>query len=260
LGIPLITLFLIEKIYFFNGLFLLIPIALTFAYSFVINDYFDHIIFKEKNYLKNIVKSLGKKKTLFLSILPLAGIFVFFAFFSSFLPTALLGTIIIFYTLYSVPPFQLKRNYIFSLVINSLSIGVLPFLFVLSFYGIYPEQALAFSILFFIYIFFHEIIHQISHFKNDKRNGIKSLPAVYGLKSSILVAKTSLITSVLVGTFFILINPSSNFIFIITVLFSLYRLLRLSKLPLDYQRFSLLRNRFYGIQEGITYLIVILLI
>jgi len=259
LGIPLIALVLVQKTYFFQGFFLLFQLALAFAYSFAINDFFDHFISKERNYLGNVLKQLGKRKALFLCILPLFGIFVSFIFFSSLLAIIPLTFIIILFTLYSVPPFRLKRHYILSLPINSLCIAILPFLFILSFYGTYPEQATVFLILFFLYIFFHEIIHQIAHFKYDKKSGIRSFPVVFDFKRSLLIIKISLIIYILIVVFFIFINPYSNFIFVISILFSFYRLYKLSKTPLDLKRFSIIRNKLYGVHEFISYLIILLI-
>jgi 4-hydroxybenzoate polyprenyltransferase len=116
------------------------------------------------------------------------------------------------------------------------------------------SRILTFTVIFSSYIFFTELIHQISHRRRDMKAGIKSFPNTYGIKNSLKACQVIQLLPIFIATYLLVSDFYSNFVFIGTIIFSLLRILKVQTLNLRTTSFSKLRNRMYGSHEGLYYL------
>jgi 4-hydroxybenzoate polyprenyltransferase len=250
LGIPLIAFLCLNPTDFDLSLFVIIlfQLILLFAWSFAINDYFDAIIRREKNYINKLLKLYHPRKILILCILPLIFLFLSFLIHSKN-SVFLLLYIFLYDLLYEFPPFRLKRNFLYSIIVCSISTGMFPFLYTyLSFSSTFSLKALVFLFIFFFYTGFHEILHQMAHFKKER-----VLPKSIGLKGAIKIAQFFLLMPAVISTITLLLEFSQSSVFLITPIFSLLRIYKLSKMPLKPEKIEKMRDKFYFIYEGIIY-------
>jgi len=237
LGIPLIGMFLASP---FNLSFILplVQFSLAYSFAFSINDTFD----------------LNKRKKLYLlvSLIPLFILFPMLQFNSTLSLLFILLFVFLFF-LYSVPVMQLKRHFIFSIPINSLCIGAFTFLGSYFFFSATIHfKEIILSTFFTCLIAIYEIIHQISHMRNDKKSNLLSLPVVIGIRNSMKTAIAIQIFVLLVSIFSLIVNFWSNLIFVGSIMFSFLRIRRLQSWR---QNISKLRDRIFGLEEGIFYLL-----
>jgi len=258
LGIPFIGILSLEI--FPNPLYvaiILLQLAFLQAFSFAINDYFDSKIRKEKTYMSSLFKIYSSYIVLFFCIVPLILLIITFFIFHGNLVFLLLY-IIIYDILYEVPPFRLKKSSFFSLISSPISLVLLLYLYAyLSFTSTFSIRAIAFLIIFFFYMAFHEMIHQIAHSKREK-----VLPKVLGMKGGIKIAQVLLSIPILVSIFAILLGPARNYIFVITLGFSILRIYKLCKIKLSPEEFEKIKiswHKFYSVHEGIIYVIFLAL-
>ncbi|MBM3712285.1 MAG: hypothetical protein FJW56_02425, partial [Actinobacteria bacterium] len=170
---------------FYVGL-ILFQLLLIQMNSFSMNNYFDYKAWKEKNYIGKLLKSgFNECLLIFLTLVPLV-VMIFTIPFSNSYIWILLAYIILFF-LYQAQPFRLKNNWFASIILNSLCLGLIlyiyPYLFLAD--GL-TLTAIIFSIIFFFYLSFHEVVHQIAHIGRDK---IHSLPDAIGIRKSVNVAE-----------------------------------------------------------------------
>jgi 4-hydroxybenzoate polyprenyltransferase len=204
--------------------FLLGSLMLAFAYSF--NDYFD--------------KKL-KNKTF---ILPLLLSFVFLPFLNNFQLIFYFLFIFIF-VLYSWPVTYLEGRPFFSTILNS--VGFL-LIFFLPFRNIGKFLELSnFSLLLFFLNSAAQIIHEITHYKDDKKNGKITTVVNLGIENSILVLRLNLILIIITS---FLLFPKFKFVSISTLLFSIYFLSH-KKIDIKTRK----RFKLLGILCGIIYLL-----
>jgi hypothetical protein len=236
------------------SLLALVNILLIQMHSFSANDLFDFKAFGEENYIMKLKKTgVSLKLCLFLTLLPLIFLIVTVSIYKAY--SYILFLYIFLFYLYQAPPFRLKNNYLLSIVINAVCLGASLFL--------YPYLLLAnklnplglfFTILFFCYLAFHELIHQIAHLGRDK---ICSLPSKIGIDRTVGIAICFLVIAILTGAWGLIFVPAGKIIFIIPIIFSAIRLYKLSKIPAIQENFIKLRDRwdkFYTVQEGLLYI------
>lgn len=263
LGLGIIAIFSLE---FIPNIFLLIlaifQILLVQMHSFSFNNYLDCKVWNEENYICVLLKrGLNEKITFFLMLLPLLLLVSTVPF--SDVNFLILILYIVLFALYQLPKTRIifKNNYLPSIIINSLCLGTIlyiyPYLFLAKHITL---TAIIFSIIFFFYLGFHEIVHQIAHLGKDK---IYSLPKAIGINGSIKIGMLFLIIAMVAAVYALIINPFKYFFFSGTILFSSLRLYKLSKLEDKQEIFVSLRNRkdkFYTVQEGMYYIIFLILI
>lgn len=250
LGIPLIAFLCANPTVFDLSLFIIIlfQLILLFAWSFAINDYFDAIIRREKNYINKLLKLYPPRKIFILCALPLIFLLLSFLIHSKN-SVFLLLYIFLYDLLYEFPPFRLKQNSLYSIVVCSISTGIFPFLYTyLSFSSTFSLKILIFLFIFSFYTGFHEILHQMAHFKKER-----VLPKSIGLKVGTKIAHFFLLMLAVISTVAILLDFSQSSIFLITPIFSLLRIYKLSKIPLKPENIEKMRDKFYFTYEGIIY-------
>lgn len=260
LGLGAIGIFSSEQIFNVKlSLLALVNILLIQMHSFSANDLFDFKTFGEENYIMGLKKrGISLKLCLFLTLLPLIFLIVTISVYKAY--SYILFLYIFLFYLYQTPPFRLKNNYLLSIIINAVCLGAILFL--------YPYLLLTnklnplgvfFTVLFFCYLAFHELIHQIAHLGRDK---ICSLPSKIGIARTIDIARCFLVISILTGIWGLIFVPVRKIIFIIPIIFSAMRLYKLSKISAVQENFINLRNRwdkFYTFQEGLLYIILLTL-
>lgn len=258
LGVPLIA--ILNLNYFPNPLYLvviLLQIALLQGYSFAINNYYDAKIRKEKNYIAYMLKIYLSHKVLFLCILPVIFLILTLSIFHGNLILLLLYTLIYDF-LYEIPPFRLKRSSFFSIISSATSLVLIPYLYAyLSFTNVFSIKAVIFLFILFFYMAFHEVIHQMAHLKKEK-----VLPKTLGIKKGIKVAQLLLLIPILFSIIAIVLNPVQNYIFIITILFSVFRIYKFFNIELKPNTFEKIKyswHKFYSVHEGILYVILLIL-
>jgi hypothetical protein len=215
------------------------------------NNYEDFKFRKEKNYIARLLKAGYDKKTIiFLCFLPLVILMLTIIYFDGVF-LLLLAYIVLFF-LYDSPYARLKKNWILSIIINSLCLALILYVYPYMFFSsTFTVLAITFSIIFFFYMAFHEMIHQLAHSRTEK-----ILPKNLGMKGGVKVAQFILLIPIISSIIAILLDPSLNIIFVITIAFSIFRIYNLSKIKLDPKTFEKIKyswHKFYSAHEGILY-------
>lgn len=228
-------------------------IFLAYAYVFSINDFFDYKI----GYERKVKVIHNKNITFFMIIFPLLILFITLPF-TPFVSLIFLLLFLILFSLYSIPPFRLKKHFISSLTINALSIGAFSFL------GSYffakqtiDLKTLIFPAVFTMLMLIYEIIHQISHMKNDKKDKIKSLPLSIGIEKSLKAAIIIQLLILVIAGMALLIGSWNILLFLGTFIFSILRIWRIKSSKNKYPE---IRNKIFGLEEGIYYFAVLILL
>ena len=148
----------------------------------------------------------------------------------------------------------LKRNSLFSILASPICLALIPYLYAyLAFTNTFSVKAIVFLIVFFFYMAFHEIIHQIAHSKKER-----VLPERLGIKGGIKVAQILLLIPIFFSIIAILLDPFSNSIFVITIIFSAFRIYKLFQVepePSVFEKLKYTWHKFYSVPEGVSYLI-----
>jgi 4-hydroxybenzoate polyprenyltransferase len=260
LGLGIIALFSLEHIPRFPQASLaILQILLVQMHSFSSNNYFDATQWGELNYINDLLQQgVNRTVLLFLTLMPLFVLILTIPFSNRWF--VLLAAYLVLFALYHLPAARkiFKEHYLPSIVINSLCLGTIlylyPYLFLAR--GI-TMHAIAFSIIFFLYLAFHEIVHQIAHLGQDK---IYSLPQAIGIQGAATASVCFLWAAALVAAYMLAINPAQHFVFAATIIFCLFRVYRLRRLSPTQDVFKKIRNRkdkFYSLQEGVCYIILL---
>lgn len=169
LGIPLVGVLSLSNIP--NSWIVLVPLLQLFllqSYSFSMNSYEDCRFRKEKNYIGELLKAgFNEKIIIFLCIVPLLLLALSIIYYGGnfLLPIAY----IVLFFLYDSPHVRLKKNWILSIIINSVCLAVILYLYSYMFFSsTFTVLAITFSLVFFFYMAFHEMIHQMAHSKIEK--------------------------------------------------------------------------------------------
>lgn len=235
----------------------LFSIGLLFSSAYSLNDYLDFTASGEDNYVKHLIikKNINKTSIKLLCILPI--FFILPLIYSNLAKVFLSLVFLLLFFVYSEPPFVFKKNLILRFLINIICIAVIPFLFV----NMFSELINLFFIgIFAFHIFSTEIIHQIAHISEDKKSRLNTLPMRVGVPYSLKIFVLVQLALILFFSLVLLNNFKDNSIFIITIIFSLFRILEISKIKKfsDFN-FSKLRDNLYGWQEGLFYLFFLVL-
>lgn len=255
IGIPILGLVVTGSYRIENFIIVILATSMVLSHSYSINNYFDHILTKENNFIGDLIKKKKMKKNivLLLTFLPLFLILFLFPFMNieSFIFVILTA---ILFDLYSCPPTRLKK-YPLGLLINTNCLST--FLF---FHGytlvtnVLTQRSIFLFIIIYVYLTFTSLLHEIAHSKIDKKNDLKSFPNIYGEVKAIKLAKLLLIISTIVVVSALMVNPNKNYIFIGTLFFNFARYRKISKRRINFQK---IRDQVYGLEEGLYYLIIL---
>jgi len=223
----------------------------SFMYSF--HDLSDYISEKRGHFIGNLIKKsiLSKKLAFVFSMVPLIlSIVILISNFSlNYLIVYL--TFIIAVILYAAPKIRLGDIPIVDVVFNILMFSLILLQSYFFVNDLINQKMLFFLIWTIFYIFSLEIIHQISHFKEDKRSTAKFL----GLKKSMDLLKMSFLISATFGVFIFISSPSLMIYSLIMIIGSFIRFFYILRIN-QKADFGRLRNRLGGILEGSLYFIL----
>ena len=204
------------------------------SFAFANNDYNDEKLMHEK-------KKVTKKDYAIPFIISI--IFSMILGEKIFLITALY--LILFWS-YNSPPLRLKKIPFLDLIINVLCLGLLTYLLA----NPNPQKREIINFLTIImYMFYSELLHQLSDFSHDKKNKINSIPQVLTKKGTIIVIKIILKIHIISIILLSLKNKQPYYLLLIIPL-----LVREKKIKSTNYKF--LRKNFWGIQEGILLLML----
>ena len=223
--------------------------SLLLSYLFSINNFFDYKILREKNYISSL--KIENWKKVILCIFPILILIptIFIKNNSAFIIMILF--FIFLSTIYSAPP-RLRDRAFFDVLANCL---IFTLLYLQSYF--FSNTKLNFNSIFFIFIIFlyflfQEFLHQLTHFKSDKKSGRKKTVVFLGFERSLsLLKKLPLIYCFFAIFLFLFTN---NLIFFIMLIFNLLRLNRIKEISKN-SDFSYLRDHVYGAYEFIAYLL-----
>ncbi|MFH1402680.1 MAG: UbiA family prenyltransferase [Candidatus Altiarchaeota archaeon] len=237
---------------------LLVLAYLVFAYmlSFSVNDFFDGRHGNERNYASEYLGRTSKPVAAMLYGIPLTLMALLLCltwFVTHSIPLILVMVFPVILTLaYSIPPFRAKKHFLFSLPLNAACIGVFQLLAgYLTVTDSINYLIVMLSLVYGNYILLHETIHQISHLKDDVNAGVRSLPSVLGVRETIRM----LVLSQLLFSLILLANIMlfHSILPLIPLAFTAFRLKEVASSS-EKTDFTRLRNRLYGIPEGLSYI------
>ncbi len=241
-----------------NGLVVLIMHILVQMHSFSANDLQDHLAWDEANALGHFHARYGLIVSQILVHLPLLPLAVL-ALISPHPAHFLLLLYILLFAGYQMQPFRWKHHYVPSLFINALCLGTIPFLH--PYLVLRNDLDLAgalFSVLFFCYLAFHEVVHQLAHWGEDD---IVSLPSALGLRGAGRTSLAFLLAALGFAISGLLLVPGHRWAFFVAIGFTLLRLLLVARADWSKAYFAGLRaswHKSYSLHEGGCYVVLYL--
>jgi hypothetical protein len=192
------------------------------AYTYSINDYYDKKL-KEKYFL-----------------IPLILSFFFLPFASLFTITIFLSLLVLF-TLYSWPKVWLEGKPILSTLANSIGFTLIFLLPVNSIKTIFEYSTLI--LLIFTLNTAAQLLHEIVHFKKDRKVAKMTTTVAFGVRISTFLFKMSLIATIFLA---LLLSSKLPLISLSSILFSSYFLLK-RKLKIKVRKTFKILGVFIGI-------------
>ena len=231
-----------------------------FSFLFSFNDFGDHIVNNEKNFIGYLMDNaiLSKNIILFLYSLPLILSTIPLIFNTSMNYLIFYGLFIIISIAYSAPRIRLRDLPIIDIICNVL---IFTSAFFLSYFFVNPNLVLKtyfFLLWVSLYVFSHEILHQISDFEKDRKSGRNSTIIRLGKKKSISFFKFTISISLMSGLVIFFAYPTLRILSGIMILFSSIRFFYFLRFD-EKSDFRRSRNRLDGIIEGSLYFILNLL-
>lgn len=231
LGFIILGLAFVNSLNFHNILILglLGSLMLGFAYSF--NEFYDRNL-KKKLFLLPFFLSIFLFPSLNFNQLLICLSFLFISF------------------LYSYPKFRWKSKPIVSTLSNSVGFLLLFLL------GIFSKPMLQYSVVLILLVFFclntvAQLIHEIVHYKVDKKNNIFTSAVIYGIEK-IKRSIAMILTLTIIDSFLLFLLFGFLLFFLSTALFSSYFLLKIKKMKIN-ESFRK-EFRLAGILTGMVYL------
>jgi len=210
---------------------MLLALFFAFQFSIIINDIFDIETDKITNPVRPLIAGSFNKK----EYLTVGWIYLAFSLLCAFWvgDHCLILTLdfIIFYSLYSIPPFRLKRF----LPISSIIIGIqalLAFLLgALSFSSSNTLNTLQLKIPLLIFLIFSlsSNIKDLKDSEGDKVSGIHTIPVIWGISKGRKIIGVLVFLSYMLVPFFMAMIPYAPALFILSLLFGLMNYLYLRK-------------------------------
>ncbi|MCW1298403.1 MAG: UbiA family prenyltransferase [Candidatus Parvarchaeota archaeon] len=230
----------------------LIQSSLLLAYFFAMNNFFDFKIAKEKNYIASL--KMKDKQILLLCTLPLFLILptLPIKYNNTFLTLIIL--FIVLSTLYSCPP-RFRDHTIIDVLMNCTIFSVLYLQAYFFFNEKLNNRTILFLFITFTYFLFHELLHQLAHFKKDKKSGRITTAIFLGFNQTIATLKNLLLIYILIAFISIFIFQNLNQFFIVMFVFNLLRYNKIRKIN-RMTNLQYLRDNVYGIYEWGLYLLL----
>ena len=265
LGISILSLFSVLAV---KGTLDILPAAififqllLVQMNSFSMNDYFDYRVWDEDNYIHRLVENenWSHRKVLLFTVLPLIVLAATVPFSNVFF--WILPAYTLLFYLYQGPGIRLKNNFVWSIILNSVCLGTILYIYpYLALAGIPSPVFWVFAATFTFYMAFHELVHQIAHMEKDR---IHSMPERTSISTTVKLAEVFMAVPLLSALILFLKSPSEYVYLLGVVIFSAVRIYRVSETPETVESFQDIRNRwdkFYSFQEAIFIISAVILI
>jgi 4-hydroxybenzoate polyprenyltransferase len=153
-------------------------------------------------------------------------------------------------TIYSAPP-RIRDKAFFDVLANCLIFTI--FYLQSYFFSNDKFNSIFFILIILLYFLFQEILHQLAHFKNDKKSGRKKTVVSLGFKNAIsFLKKLPVIYSFIAFLLFLLTN---ELIFVVMLFFNLLRINKMREINKN-SNFLYLRDNVYGIYEFTIYILL----
>jgi len=161
--------------------------------------------------------------------------------------------------IYSAPPIRAKRYIILNLILNSLGFSLL---FLIGFVTLNRHTTFSsimmtsFFAIFFIPI---QIIHQVSHYQEDKEQNISTLYNRYGVKTTLYFIIGSFICLTVLALLITVIGQKNITFFISTFLLSLVLSIAMHNFGKDnkYNSYKAIKIRLFTRKVSIIYGVII---
>lgn len=233
---------------------LLVQIALIQMYAFSLNDYYDYRYEGEDSQVGRFLeRGVSHYRVLLIVAAPLV-LMVALAPFSGVYTLLLVAAAVLPY-LYQGPA-RLKNNFVLSLLINSVGLGLLTY--------VYPYIVLRsqpgplfwfFSLLFLLYMAFYEVAHQI-----EDGDRVSTVVDAFGFSRAMNLASTVLVTAGISGVAFAVWNPVNAPLYAGALVFNAARLWRMRGMERgETGRIRRSWHKFYSAHEGVFYVTVLVL-
>lgn len=234
-------------------LFGILQSLLLFAFVFVFDDFNDFFVEKHHTFIGNLLKKkiISFRQSLVLVLLPLFVSFIVSLIFFSEKYFIIYILFLFFAITYSAPKIRMDDKPFIDLVYNIL---IFTLLFLQSIFFVqnnFSDADLIFLIWIGGYILSTELIHQLSHRKNDATSTAKFL----GVPRTILCAQLSFLLMAIVGIFLFFKFPNLRIFTIGISIFSFARFLYSRRFS-SKTDFGKMRN-MWGWFEGLVYLVIV---
>lgn len=188
LGLPLLGILFAskERVFTFGSVLVFIVAALYCAHGYSVNNYFD-LRYNRELPKRKFYALLGFSYSLFILNCAIS----YYCGGPAALSLVITGAITGF--LYSAPPLRLKRSILFNLVLNSFGFALL---FLIGFAAVRRQitsVSLAFTFFFGLLFIPLQLVHQISHSKEDALQGIPTLYNTHGPYATRMVFNASVL-------------------------------------------------------------------
>jgi len=195
-----------------------LAVAGILAASYALNDYFDYALNGEKNFTSNLIESgqLSDRQVYLLGWLPL--VLCVAIPWQKVTPVILLLVILILTIIYSLPGIRLKDRKIWGFITPPVC-AVIIFLQAYSLFGNFNAKVLMLAILLFLFHLYVEALHQLADYVSD--NDKRQMGEEEVIKLLHLFSLLSFFSAVVFSFY--------NILFLVTVFFSVVRLLALRK-------------------------------
>lgn len=172
-----------------QGLVLGMPLLLS--YTMAVNDCFDieidiikEKLIDERRIVSNII---SRRTALTITVLSIV-IGLVSAWIASFNFFIIASLIVLFSTVYSVPPFRLKMRYPYSTLSQFAGI-FLPFIAGVALIGILTVQVVIISSVFAVLAMIHRFGHEIANYGADSLTGKQTVAVTKGLRTAKILQK-----------------------------------------------------------------------
>jgi len=103
--------------------------------------------------------------------------------------------------IYTIPP-RIKRFYILNNLLQAISRGFLPYVFVSLIFSVIDQKIVFYAFLTMVYVFFFQTTKDFNDISGDKKFGIRTLPVVMGYENArkfLYVGSVVLLVIILIG-------------------------------------------------------------
>ena len=193
-------------IFDFQLFLLILSSSIAIASGYIINNFYDY----EKDLINKPVKSkidkVVRKRTKLNLYISLNILCVFIAYFVSLRAVLFFSVYIFLIWFYS---HKLKRSLVVGNIVSSV-LSVIPFLIILIYYKNFESIIFMYAMFLFLIVYVRELIKDLENIKGDFTLNYKTLPVVYGEKTSKYIITLCILLNVVVIYFLLTYFDTGN--------------------------------------------------